>query len=470
MTNLFFFPHKITEEIFKKNNLFLDLYGFYKYKNDKKEYIKIEFFNFEKNSFLKRNPPDNIISKINEWGPVWSRFVDAGYNYEHKKREILLKFYEIANFFINKKIKKVIMSTYISHNINSLLIDLICERLKIRQFFFFNSMELLYNKENRLLFIEQRGFKNRNFLKKKLSNFKFDSFIKQKQNFLINQINNKEFIYNSFWGHNLLHKNFIFSIFFFSIYYFYSNLKEKIINKKKFFNIMEFKTISHIHVMIQQKKAIDFYKKNINLIKLNNNEKHLVISAHYQPEATSYPMGQEWNNHIDIVIELRRKGYNKKIFYKEHPLSFNFFDNSTKHYRIGVSRSMSYYLNLLKLNCQFLDSNLNSFSKDFLDSFLPITISGTIALERSIYGYKTIYFGHPWWKDMPGTISIKNIKQLSNIKNLFGSDKKIAENSLKFLSNLLNKKSFNNFVGMHNLHNNRGFFSQFKKSMLEVVK
>ena len=61
MINLFVFPHKIKKKIFKKNNFFLDLYGFYKFKNENKEYIKIDNLKFEKNSLLKRNPPKVFI-------------------------------------------------------------------------------------------------------------------------------------------------------------------------------------------------------------------------------------------------------------------------------------------------------------------------------------------------------------------------------------------------------------------------
>ena len=74
----------------------------------------------------------------------------------------------------DNKIKKVIMSTYTSHNLNSLLMDLVCEKLRINQVFFLNSVELLYNNENRVIpIIQKNSFKKRNLIKNKISNYSF---------------------------------------------------------------------------------------------------------------------------------------------------------------------------------------------------------------------------------------------------------------------------------------------------------
>ena len=471
MINLFFFPHKITEEIYKKNNFFIDLYGFYKFKNGKKVYINIEFDSFKKNFFFKKNPPDTIIKKINEWGPVWSRFVDKGYNYELIKREILIKFYQIADFCIKKKIKRVIMSTYISHNLNSLLMDLVCEKLNIVQVFFLNSVELLYNNENRVIpIIQKNSFKNRNLIKNKISNYSFTKFINQKRKEIKNNKKQK-FTYSSFWSSNSLNNFFIPSLILIYLYYTYSKIRGFFFKKKKekFFNFMNYDVFSHVSILLQQNKAINYYKKKIKPFVKFKNKKYLLIAAHHQPEATSYPMGQEWNNHIDMCLELKRKKYKNKLIYKEHPLILNFFDHSTKHYRVGVSRSEEYYNALLNLGCNFLDHEVNSFSPEFLETFIPVTISGTIAIERSLIGYKTIYFGKPFWEGMPGTISINNIRDFENIDKYFGYDEKIEKQTVKFLISLFNKKSINNYVGLSNLHNNRGKFNEFKSTIKKII-
>ena len=239
--------------------------------------------------------------------------------------------------------------------------------------------------------------------------------------------------------------------------------------KEKFFNFMNFDVFSHVDILLQQKRAINYYKKKIKPFEKFKNKKYLLIAAHHQPEATSYPMGQEWNNHIDMCLELKRKKYKNKLIYKEHPLILNFFDHTTKHYRVGVSRSEEYYNALLNLGCNFLDHEINSFSPEFLETFIPVTISGTIAIERSLIGYKTIYFGKPFWEGMPGTISINNIRDFENIDKYFGYDEKIEKQTVKFLISLFNKKSINNYVGLSNLHNNRGKFNEFKSTIKKII-
>ena len=46
-----------------------------------------------------------------------------------------------------------------------------------------------------------------------------------------------------------------------------------------------------------------------------------MIAAHFQPEATSFPEGENYYNHISINRKLRSLGYKEEIFYKEHPAS-----------------------------------------------------------------------------------------------------------------------------------------------------
>ena len=49
-----------------------------------------------------------------------------------------------------------------------------------------------------------------------------------------------------------------------------------------------------------------------------------------------------------------------------------------------------------------------------MKNFIPITINGSIAIERALMGYSTIYCGNVVWKGMPGTIHIDKIKNLQS--------------------------------------------------------
>ena len=163
-------------------------------------------------------------------------------------------------------------------------------------------------------------------------------------------------------------------------YYSYASIRQFIgLNKKK--NISNYSVLTHLKQLSQQRDFLRYYNQN-SLKNLDINLKNsLIIIANYQPEGTSFPMGKDNNNHIDILYKLRNLGYKNKIFYKEHHDTQNFYLKIIQNTRVGSARSVDYLKILKKLNVDFLPMNLNVNSKAF-DNILPITISGTIAIER----------------------------------------------------------------------------------------
>jgi len=135
---------------------------------------------------------------------------------------------------------------------------------------------------------------------------------------------------------------------------------------------------------------------------------------------------------------------------------------------------IKYYKNILSLNSIFLPENFNIFHTSSLENILPITISGSIAIERSIAGYKTIYFGYPWWAGLPGTIHINEIKNLSNIKKYILHDKQISVSAINYLCKMLDNKTIVNSVNMHAIDNdinadNKHFANKIKEIIKKVT-
>ena len=130
--------------------------------------------------------------------------------------------------------------------------------------------------------------------------------------------------------------------------------------------------------MLQQFSAMSFYKKNIIPIsKLNSrqNKVKLILAAHFQPEATSFPEGGDYGNHVDILIKIRQLGYNGILYYKEHP-GTELYRWSLGVTKVGMYRSKKYYKKILSLGVIFLNLNHNLFDKDKgLNNLLPITIT-----------------------------------------------------------------------------------------------
>lgn len=160
----------------------------------------------------------------------------------------------------------------------------------------------------------------------------------------------------------------------------------------------------------------------------SNDNPILCIYAHFQPEATTFPEGGQITNHIDLVAKVRSLGYKEPILYLEHP-STKGFSQGIKNNRVGIARSTSYYETLRTLGCLFLDQRKFKNLPLFV---IPITMTGSIGLERSLVGKHTIVTGVPWYFGTPGTISLE--EGLAHIINLTTSfDSKVAHDFLRDL-------------------------------------
>jgi hypothetical protein len=212
--------------------------------------------------------------------------------------------------------------------------------------------------------------------------------------------------------------------------------------------------------------------KNFDELRLNKKPK-LLIMAHYQPEASSFPEGDRYYNHIDIALTIRNKGYKDKILYKEHPSTLCYLQPIIGLTKVGTTRSKEYLDLLKKMGCVFLPTNkFLSFEKNY-NWCLPITITGTIAVERSLIGLHTIYTGSPYWKNMPGTIHIDQIKSLENLpKEWTKIDVNISNKTKSFLLNLLNNKTITNISGIGSgvFDNAKESEKNFKSAILKISK
>ena len=218
---------------------------------------------------------------------------------------------------------------------------------------------------------------------------------------------------------------------------------------KKYFDFYDYSILTYLKQPYAQYKSVNYYKKkssNIILTK-KKNKKNLLIVANYQPEGTSFPEGNENNNHIDIISKIRKKGYKDVIYYKEHYDSQFFYLDVIQSTKVGIARSQKYYQDLENLGCKFLPYNYSLQNKNLRNNFLPVTICGTISVERSLLGYNTIYCGYPWYKGLPGTHHIDKVDFSKLNTSTFNQSKKIKKNAFSFLTKLLNSKTIINYPG-----------------------
>ena len=171
----------------------------------------------------------------------------------------------------------------------------------------------------------------------------------------------------------------------------------------------------------------------------------LTLLAHAQPEATTFPEGGPFPNHIDLVARIRAHGYVKPIFYREHP-AIRRLEDAGVSMASGTARNVSYYEQLRKLGCYFIDDNTYKLSHEKL---LVLTITGTVAIERSLRGLQTVVAGFPWYLGLPGTINLETF--LDNSHNVLEHNVTTSENALQFLDQLFSKNSFENILGVGGL-------------------
>ena len=143
------------------------------------------------------------------------------------------------------------------------------------------------------------------------------------------------------------------------------------------------------------------------------------------PEATSFPDSFEYPSEIDVLIDLKIRFPNSKIFYREHPAIHIYGEYGHIHYQ-GLHKNLKFFQLLRTLNIHLINSKMH-ISNVRKKNCLFATKTGRVAIENSVLGRSTIVYGFPFYGfNLPGTVHISNlrgdesvsdIKQFSTMKN-----------------------------------------------------
>ena len=443
---LIFYPDKLIEKEFYNDRsvIFFNDQGWSVRKTKRRIVIKLQKTSFD----FKHIDFNSLISTLRFWGPLWSRMNGKGDQSELLFRKVAFLILNVASDIRKLKITKVIFMTGVTHHIDSLVFDYACTFANVNKIFLYREVIA-----GRLVPILQTNeFPSKKLLNKQISKHNFKNLIDQ---FKINKSENNYPVSNYVYSRS---KNFLYGF----LRVLYIDLKFIVRNSIKFLLIhipSQFsyrpKIFSFIYQVypfqrtlqiVQLKKALDYYEsKSIGIdgvkeIKKNFNKPIFLMAANFQPEATSFPEGWNFSNHIDVVIYLRKLGVKGVIFYKEHPETFSYII-AGEYTAAGTFRSIEYYKQLEDLGCVFLNNEIKlTVDPKSNDWYIPITISGTIALERSLFGFPTIVAGRPWFEDVPGIISLTKITSLKCFNFSFlKRNKKMEKDTQEFLLNSLNQ-------------------------------
>jgi hypothetical protein len=151
-------------------------------------------------------------------------------------------------------------------------------------------------------------------------------------------------------------------------------------------------------------------------------EKYVYFPFQYQPEATTSPLGNEFEN-FNLVIErvLRELPNNYNLYVREHPSYWHRLSSTDK---ISDYRSFDFYKKLTKNTRIKLISHKENHQALIRNSQFVVTVTGTVAFEAFGMNKKVLMFGDYIYALMPNTIRINkmdgsfNIIELLKEKNL----------------------------------------------------
>ena len=193
--------------------------------------------------------------------------------------------------------------------------------------------------------------------------------------------------------------------------------------------------------IISYKRAQKFFKKIVVNQKTSHaflkNKKAFVIYLHFEPEATVFPEGGPLHNTLDLVAEMKNLFNDIEIIIKEHP-AMSYMGEGGFFTRSSIARSVDFYKQLINFGCYIVD-------QDFaLGEFhIALTLTGSIALERSLMGQKTVVVGYPWFKGMPCTYTLEEFRITGVFENTTSHEN--AKMANEFVSNILNYNTMFNY-------------------------
>ena len=393
-------PENLYEQISKNQNFVVyKEWSFFYYNTNKNKIIEVPISKLPigKNTLLFDDMDHDLIFSMTA---VWDRWLRGSFDLKMFRDNALLNMVKIRSFLSEVSIKKAIFYTAAPHHIDTSLLSSCLAYLKVQDYYLFKipiGGVMLFVKGSTLF--SKRSIETTN-LTKYQSDDDLNSFIENFKSGFAPKMNTKiKWWKTNYYSSMILG---IFHLLFLSI------LRPKI-NRNTSSNHSIYRFYKDL---ISQKKFLSLYKsiaKNNLFINDKNfkSERKIIIAAHSQPEATTVPQGGRYSSHIDLVLKLRSIGYKDQIYYKEHAVSQIYFDKYVGPTGIGGYRSKYYLEALSSLDVAFLSYNISDLRKN--DSDWIVTITSSIAIERSLQGLQTIVAGQPWYEGIPGTILIDKI-------------------------------------------------------------
>ncbi len=417
-----------------------------------------------------------IRRKLSFWEPIWNRWIGEAAQYELFRHEALLKVQNLVHQLRALNIRNAIFFSSITHHVEYALLEVACQVAGVKQIHLYGS---LFGSNGRLVpMVQHQSIQDRQILGHVISTRDLKEDVLA---FRDRYLSHKPPAHNEKPNRKTL--SFAYAMYKIYVHGLKRSMKQglQVVLGNKAFQVdpyLYYSPSTFRALLFQQRAALAYYKQTCQTALhvqtlLSQHNQLPIIFAHYQPEATTFPEGDQFSNHVDVVLEIRRLGYRGPILYKEHPASWLYYSDITGVSRVGMYRSISYYKQLQALGCVFVDLSFK-LTKEYESTLFPITITGTIALERSLVGLKTCCAGQPWFKGAPG---------IGDLCSTFGSggffyDTKNwrfnSQDSVDWFAGKLSKRTLNNCVGIatgvvsNNPQDQQEFMQEFEQLIVSL--
>jgi hypothetical protein len=239
------------------------------------------------------------------------------------------------------------------------------------------------------------------------------------------------------------------------------------------FNVLDkknnFFTFLYLHFLhlVKTLRLRVAYKKISKKFVFNND--YVFFAMHNQPEKTTNPEGQEYDNQLNAIKYLRKILDKKiKILIKEHPKQISPF---TADVRQLHSRSVEDYelINQIE-NCDLLDIDTNT--KDIIkNSKLNITITGTLAWESLLQNIPSATFANTWHSGCKSSPIINDDLEIATnqINGLIKKNKTEINNDVLNFSNEIKNKIFFTSISDFEIKNSSTDQNILKKNLHSAI-
>jgi len=180
--------------------------------------------------------------------------------------------------------------------------------------------------------------------------------------------------------------------------------QSKKIRSDSYYQINPYRHGFFIRSKIKRLRKISLKKElNREADKLDFTKKYVYFGLHFEPERTTNPDAGEFQDQVLAIIALRDFLPDEvDIIVKEHPSQFYIADKGSR------GRSPLFYDLIKNISGVQLAHYEESSVKLIQKSEFVSSLAGTVALEASILGKKSILFGDSWFDGCPNVIDWKD--------------------------------------------------------------